>query len=377
MPQESIEGASVTLEEGQGDALRLLLSGRLDAETSGGALRAAQRALGARRPARLRVEAGDLAYCDTAGAALIDALRRRQEEGGGTFEFEGGPSGLAELLAALEAAPAEPARPASLEGGVARIGRGAVDLVADVGRLVAFVGEVTLAAAWAARNPRRVRWRDAIRIAERAGVDALPIVALVAFLMGLIMAFQSALPMKQFGVELFVADLVGISMVRELGPLMTGIVLAGRSGSAFAAELGTMKVGEELDALATMGLEPVRFLVLGRVMAGLLLTPLLALFAMACGLLGGLVVFLSFGFPVVTYGQQVGSAVDLVGLQIGLAKAAVFGLLVAGIGCQRGLETGRGASAVGLSTTRAVVSGIVLITVADGVFSALVYALGL
>ena len=191
------------------------------------------------------------------------------------------------------------------------------------------------------------------------------------------MAFQSAIPMRQFGAEIYVADLVSLSMLRELGPLMTAIIVAGRSGSAFAAEIGTMKVNEEINALTTMGLDPVRFLVVTRVIGAVLMMPLLTLFSNLMGLVGGAIVFLSFDFPLVTYYQQVLSAVHLKDLNGGLAKAFVFGILVAAIGCLRGLQTRTGASAVGLSATRAVVSGIVLIVVADGVFSVVFYYLGI
>jgi phospholipid/cholesterol/gamma-HCH transport system permease protein len=158
---------------------------------------------------------------------------------------------------------------------------------------------------------------------------------------------------------------------------MTAIILAGRSGSAFAAEIGTMKVNEEINALTTMGLDPVRFLVVTRVIAAVLMTPLLTLFSNLMGLAGGMMVFLSFDFPLVTYYQEVLGAVQLRDLLGGLAKSLVFGILVAGIGCLRGLQTRTGASAVGLSTTRAVVSGIVLIVLADGVFSVVFYYLGI
>ena len=161
------------------------------------------------------------------------------------------------------------------------------------------------------------------------------------------MAFQAAIPMRQFGAEIFVANLIGLSMLRELGPLMTAIILAGRSGSAFAAELGTMKVNEEIDALTTMGIDPVHFLVVPRVISAVLMTPLLALFSDLLGLIGGAVVLLSLGFPLITYINQVLSAVAFGDLLGGLVKSFVFGILVAGIGCLRGLQTKTGASAVG------------------------------
>jgi phospholipid/cholesterol/gamma-HCH transport system permease protein len=213
-------------------------------------------------------------------------------------------------------------------------------------------------------------------IAELAGVNALPIVALIGFLLGLIMAFQSAIPMRQFGADIFVANLIGLSMLRELGPLVTAILLAGRSGSAFAAELGTMKFREEIDALSTMGLDSVRFLVVPRLLAAVTMTPLLTIFANLFGLIGGAVVMVSLGYPLVTYGNQLLSAVHIRDLVSGLSKSLVFGMVVAGVGCLRGLQTMTGASAVGESTTRAVVSGIILIAIVDGVFAVVFYCLG-
>ena len=251
-----------------------------------------------------------------------------------------------------------------------------MDVWRDTRTLISFVGELTAALAHAALHPRGVRWRDALRVAESAGVNALPIVALVSFLMGLIMAFQAAVPLRQFGAELFVANLIALSMLRELGPLMTAIILAGRSGSAFAAELGTMKVREEIDALKTMGLDPVRFLVVTRVVAAVAMTPLLTIFADLLGLIGGAVVMLSLGFPLITYFNQIQYAVTYGSLLGGLLKAFVFGILVAAIGCLRGLHTGTGATAVGESTTSAVVSGIILIAITDGIFSVVYYYLG-
>lgn len=183
--------------------------------------------------------------------------------------------------------------------------------------------------------------------------------------------------MRRFGADIFVADLLGIAMLREMGPLITAIILAGRSGSAFAAELGTMKVREEIDALRTMGLEPVRFLVLPRVIAAVAMIPVLTVFANLFGLMGGAIVMRSLGYPLVTYVNQVLSAVTVGDLMGGLLKSFVYGIVVAAVGCLRGLETKTGASAVGQSTTSAVVSGIVLIAIVDGLFAVVFYALGL
>ncbi len=174
------------------------------------------------------------------------------------------------------------------------------------------------------------------RICERVGADALPIVALISFLLGVILAFQSAMPMRKFGAEIFVADLIGLAMLRELGPLMTAILLAGRSGAAFAAEIGTMKVNQEVDALTTMGLDPVRFLVTPRVIAALLMTPLLTLFADLVGLLGGAMTMQSFAIPFVTFVHEVEGIVTFSDFMAGFVKSFVFAILIAGIGCLRG-----------------------------------------
>src|SRR5438105_1545464 len=223
--------------------------------------------------------------------------------------------------------------------------------------------------------PRRIRWKDVLYTCEQVGVNALPIVALISFLLGIILAFQSAVPMKQFGAEIFVADLVGLSILRELGPLMTAILLAGRSGAAFAAEIGTMKVNEELNALTTMGLDPVRFLVVTRIIAALLMMPLLVIFADLIGILGGALTMVSFNIPISAFLHEVDSLVDVKDLLAGLAKAPVFAILIAGIGCLRGLQTQTGASAVGISATRAVVSAIILLVVVDGIYAFVYYLL--
>jgi phospholipid/cholesterol/gamma-HCH transport system permease protein len=265
----------------------------------------------------------------------------------------------------------EPRRGSSIE----EIGAIASDLARDTRDQIAFIGETMAALVDAARHPRSVRWKDVWRICERVGADALPIVALISFLVGVILAFQSAIPMKRFGAEIFVADLIGLAMLRELAPLMTAILLAGRSGAAFAAEIGTMKVNEEVNALTTMGLDPVRFLVTTRIIAALLMTPLLTLFADLVSLIGGALTMQSFNIPFVTFRHEVESIVDFSDFMAGFVKSFVFAVVIAGVGCLRGLQTAAGASAVGDSATRAVVSGIILLVIVDGIFAVLYYFL--
>lgn len=371
---ESVLQVHLPSEEG----LVFSIIGPLDSKTTGLAWRTAMNSLQLANPRRLIVDAARLTYCDGAGAALLLELHRRQSNRQGTCEIRSldpAYQALVDLYGRSDGQSPEPAAPAA--SSVEQIGRATVAMWNDIVVLIAFVGELCVALGRALRHPGLVRWRDAWLTAELAGVNALPIVALLGFLLGLIMAFQSAIPMRQFGADLYVANLIGLSMLRELGPLLTAIILAGRSGSAFAAELGTMKVSEELDALTTMGLEPVGFLVVPRVIAAVAMTPLLAVFAGVFGLIGGAVVMLSLGFPLVTYMNQVKAAVTVGDMLGGLGKSFVFGIVVAAIGCLRGLQTKSGASAVGESTTRAVVSGLVLITIVDGVFAVIFYALGI
>ena len=364
--------------DGPRDGLfKLIFAGRLDSATTGTVWRPASSALIQAKAKSAVVDASAIDYCDGAGIALLVHLRQVQSKTGGHLEI----AGLRpEFVSLLDDWAPEP----GIAAGGARsrrknltveLGEATVEVWRDVQVLVSFVGEMSVALAHAAIHPRSVRWRDALTIAETVGVNALPIVALISFLMGLIMAFQAATPLRQFGAELFIANLIGLSILRELGPLMTAIILAGRSGSAFAAELGTMKVREEIDALRTMGLDPVRFLIVPRVLAAVCMTPLLTVFADLIGLIGGAVVMLSLGFPLITYFHQVQYAVSYGSLVGGLVKAFVFGILVAGIGCLRGLQAGTGATAVGESTTSAVVSGIILIAITDGIFSVVYYYL--
>ena len=359
-------------------SFKLIIAGRLDSTTTGNIWSRATAAVKKAKAATVEVDASGIDYCDGAGIALFVQLRRLQSNAGGSLQITGLRPEFAELLDGSEPesrgeTPAENTASTRL---AEEIGEATVEVWRDIQILVSFVGELSVGLVYAAFHPRSVRWRDALRVAEAAGVNALPIVALVSFLMGLIMAFQAAIPLRQFGAELFIANLIGLSILRELGPLMTAIILAGRSGSAFAAELGTMKVREEIDALRTMGLDPVRFLIVTRVVAAVCMTPLLTIFADLVGLIGGAVVMLSLGFPLVTFFHQVQYAVSYGSLVGGLVKAFVFGILVAGIGCLRGLQTKTGATAVGESTTSAVVSGIILIAITDGIFSVVYYYLG-
>jgi len=362
-----------------GAVLTVTLSGRLEAVSMASLWRPTISALEEARPALIKVDASEVTYCDGAGISLFFELLRRQEKNGGRLEIIGLAEEFQRLLdlfdpAEFEAGAAKRAQPSNI---LAETGRTVYLVWRDAVQFIAFVGELSIALAQAARHPGKIRWADTLRICESTGVNALPIIALISFLVGLIMAFQAAIPMRLFGAEIYVANLIALSMIRELGPLMTAIVLTGRSGSAFAAELGTMKVNEEIDALTTMGLDPMGFLVVPRVIAGLTMTPLLTVFADLVGVLGGSIVLLSLGYPMVTYVNQVLTSVTYVDFLGGLAKSFVFGLMIAGVGCLRGLQAETGASAVGESTTRSVVTGIILIVLIDGAFSVVYFYLGI
>ena len=377
MESPSFNGAKLRSDGPRNGLLKLAIDGRLDADSTGRVWRESTRLVATARAATVNLDASAMDYCDGSGIALLIQLGRLQHKAGGKLEIHGLRPEFQELLDDWSQSSSDTTEsknkirvPLAEE-----VGRSAVRLWDDIRAVISFIGQLGLAMVKAALHPSMVRWRDTLLVAEELGVNALPIVALLSFLVGVIMAFQAAVALRQFGAEIFVANMIGLSVLREMGPLMTAIIIAGRSGSAFAAEIGTMKVREEIDALKTMGLEPVRFLVVPRVLAAVVMTPVLTVFADLFGVMGGSVVMLSLGFPLITFFYQLQSAVSYGSLVGGWVKAFAFGILIAAIGCLRGLQTETGASAVGLSTTHAVVSGIILIVVTDGIFSIIYYYL--
>lgn len=256
---------------------------------------------------------------------------------------------------------------------LADIGKSVVEWWRDAKGGFAFLGETCVALVSLVRHPRQFRFADSMLAFQRATFDGLPISTGIGFLLGVILAFQSAAALKMFAVEVYVADLLAIGLFRELGPLVTAIILAGRSGSAFAAEIGTMKVDEELDALTTMGLPPVRFLVLPRVFAVVLAMPILTVFAELAGLFGGAIVLEMMRVPTVVFWNHVTASSTVFMIVFGLVKSALFGLLVGLIGCSAGMRTKSTADGVGVSATKAVVGGIIAIAVSDGILAVLCY----
>ena len=261
---------------------------------------------------------------------------------------------------------------------VAQVGEATVHLFAEAKAVLSFFGELLISAWHSIKHPRSINYRDITLTMERAGADAAPIVLLINFLIGFVMAYQSALQLKQFGANIFVADLVGLSMTRELGPLMTAIIVCGRTGAAFAAELGTMKVSEEVDALRTLGFMPLRYLVMPRILGLLLVAPLLTLLADAVGILGGLVVgALTLDITPTAYWVQTVKVVGTWDVFSGVMKSMVFAGSIGMIACQQGLATSGGAEGVGRRTTAAVVSILFTLILLDAVFTVLFGVLGL
>ncbi|MCG3133262.1 MAG: hypothetical protein HMLKMBBP_00387 [Planctomycetes bacterium] len=315
--------------------------------------------------------------CDSAGAALLVHLRRESaaRNGGRDAPITGAVAQVASMLAIVEDADVHPISPVAPphepdDGVFERVGGAAMRLAEAARGGLGYVGDVTASLAQALASPRTVRWKDAFLYMTRAGADALPIVALINVLMGIILAFQGVSLLGKLGFESYTPEAVSVSVVLELGPLMTAILVAGRSGSAFAAEIGTMTVNEEVDALRTMGLDRTRFLVVPKLLALLAMMPLLVVFADACGLLGGLLIGVTaLDMTIAQYMAKSFEQLDLWGASQGLIKGEAYALSIAAVSCWRGLRTGNGAQGVGLSATSAVVSSIFLIIVCDAVLT--------
>lgn len=356
------------------------LAGRLDAKTISHLLSEGRQMIAKADTPGLMIDLEAVDYMDTAGAAFLCLLEDESGKKGiqnfSIVHLKPGYSDLLDMAKEVRKADFSAQKPGTLSF-IENRGKFLLDTLAEAKEFITYTGEITYALFQSLLNPKKIRWADTFLVAERAGVDALPIVALISFIVGLVMAFQAAIPMRMFGAELYVANLIGISMVRELGPLMTAIILAGRSASAFAAEIGTMRINEEIDALTVMGLDPVKFLIVPRVIAATCITPLLTIFSNLVGILGGAVVITSMGYPFISYYDQIASFVSWGDFTGGLVKCFVFGVLIAAAGCIRGYQTESGPSAVGISTTRAVVTGIILIAVFDGIFSIVYYCLGI
>lgn len=355
------------------DVVTFSLEGRITARTVGSIWAEALQTL-ARHPDRpIVIDASRLEHLDATGIALLYDLRSRQRLAGAEVEIRGLDPSLAVSVPGYDPAELrEPVPGAPRLGPVERIGRAAARELAAARSMLTFLADCGVALLQAIPRRGVIRWGEVLSVATEAGANAVPIVLLIGFLMGVIIAFEIGLVAQQFGAVIFVVDGVGVAVLRELGALMTAIVFAGRTGAAFAAQIGTQKVNEEVNAIMTFGLDPVRFLVLPRLIAAVLVVPLLTVLADVVGIFGGALVLASFNIGFVQFYNHLLGAVGIEDFLVGVVKAAVFGLAIAAIGCQRGLATGAGATSVGLSATSAVVTSIIWIVVLDGLFTVLI-----
>jgi phospholipid/cholesterol/gamma-HCH transport system permease protein len=323
--------------------------------------------------APLAADAARIDALDTAGAWVLQSLLKRLRDQGTAVSLHGLRPEFSQLLALVtEQAANQPAAPApGAPGGMlAQLGQISAGLLDQGLALLTFVGETAAALATCVAHPARLRWRPVLFNLNSAGLSALPIVGLLSFLLGIVVAYQGAAQLRQYGANIFVADLVGLSMLREFAPLITAIIIAGRSGSAYAAQIGTMGVTEEIDAMRTLGIQPLELLVLPKLIALVIALPLLTVFADALGVFGGMLMAraqLSVTF--VEFIERFVNAVDISDYLVGICKAPVFAAIIAMIGCFQGFRTRGGADGVGRQTTRSVVQSIFLVIVADALFS--------
>jgi phospholipid/cholesterol/gamma-HCH transport system permease protein len=331
-------------------------------------------------PAKLTVDLARLDYLDSAGALMLIETQAKAKARSIPFSFVNLSADTGKVLGLIDAEalrqpPLIKARRS--EGFVEQVGGATLSVLDDLVQVITFLGDLIISLFSSLFHPRSVRWDEIIFYMKKAGVEGLPILGLISFLLGLILAFMTSLQLKQFGANIFVASLMAIAMTKELGPIMTAIIVAGRSGSAFAAEIGTMKVNEEVDALMVMGFDPVRFLAVPKVTAAIIVVPLLTLYSDFFGLLGGLVVGITgLDLTIYSYLHETQKSITIFDIVVSHIKSMVFAFLIAGIGCQRGFQVRGGAQAVGTATTSAVVAAIFLIIVADSAFALVVQYLG-
>ena len=332
---------------------------------------------------QLVADGAQLEALDTAGAWVLQKLLLRLRGEGIVVNLRGLRPEFAKLLQAVgqqAAAQADaPYTPASAPATtLERAGRSAAAAFEQGVALLAFVGETTLALAASVAQPARFRWRPILYNIRSAGVDGLPIVGLLSFMLGIVVAYQGADQLRQYGANIFVADLVGLSMLREFAPLITAIIIAGRSGSAYAAQIGTMAVTEEIDAMRTLGIAPLDLLVLPKIFALAIALPLLTVFADVLGVIGGMLMArVQLGVGYGEFLDRFLKAVSITAYMVGICKAPVFAAIIAVVGCFQGFRTKGGADSVGRQTTRSVVQAIFLVIVADGLFSVAFSALDL
>lgn len=333
------------------------------------------------QPAQIfRFNSQALESWDTGLITFLLKLRRLCGRKHIEIDFSGLPDGVQRLISLATAVPERQGvrKGSAKENPVARLGNKAIRTTGGAQEMVAFIGDAFLTFLRFLVGKAQYRRSDLAQTIQECGAKALPIVTLISVLVGLILAFVGAVQLQQFGAQIYVANLVGLGMAREMGAMMTAIIMAGRTGAAFAAQLGTMRVNQEIDAFITMGISPMEFLVLPRMLALMLMMPLLCIYSDLLGILGGAIVGITMlDLGVSQYFYQTQGAVTLTDFAVGLVKSAVFGVLVAIAGCLRGMQCGSSSAAVGLATTSAVVTGIVFIVVSDSILTVIYDVLGI
>jgi phospholipid/cholesterol/gamma-HCH transport system permease protein len=320
--------------------------------------------------ADIEIDSSAISAMDTSGAWLLNRTAKALEQQGYSVRIIGLRAEPKTLLDLVSACSVLPSSAKSNAGLLASIGGLSWHVVENMSGMLAFVGESAIALMRLIAQPRRIRWRTIFHNLQTAGFEALPIVGLLSFLMGLVIAYQGADQLQRIGANIYIADLVGLTMLRELSPLLTAIIVAGRSGSAYAAQIGTMKVTEEIDALRTIGVVPQELLVLPKILALVIALPLLTVYADMCGVLGGMIMAgskLDVSFTV--FIDRLGNAVSLSSFLTGIVKAPVFAVIIALVGCFQGFQVGGSADSVGRQTTSSVVQAIFLVILADALFS--------
>ena len=373
----------------QGEALQISLSGdwTLAHSSTGSQPSPANRLfeetkarLGSSRISKLTFESYDLKQWNSSTVVLMTALQTLAEGSGAQIDESGLPDGVQGLQALARAVPARGERrtESKIRNPVTYTGTLAINVGNETHNIVTFLGESILSFGRWGRGKAIFQRSDVTSLIQDAGPNALIIVGIINLLMGVILAFMGAVQLQQFGASIYVANLVALGQTREIAPMMTAIIMAGRTGAAYAAQLGTMQVNEEIDSLQTFGFDPFDFLVLPRMIALAIMMPFLILYADVAGMLGGYLIGLGMlDLTHTAYMVQTVNAIDLIDISIGVVKGSVFGVLVAITGCMRGMQSGRSASAVGDAATSAVVSGIIAIIVATAIFSVLTNALGI
>ena len=351
----------------------VLLSGSLDVDTAAPALKKLTAELKQNSFTALVIDLEGIDGIDDYGALILDELRKALNIPSARFKIINPPEKFNETLSRVMQVDDNQCEIASRKTNlnpIAQLGESTITILTGLKFFVAFIGSIVLAIARIIKKPKSLRLGDIVRHMKTTGVDALPVVALISFLLGLIMAFMSSLQLQKFGANLYVASLVSLAMVSELGPIMTAIIVAGRSGSAYAAEISTMKISEEVDALVTMGFDPTLFLAIPRIAAAVVVVPILTQFANLFAISGGLLIGVTMlDLSATSYISQTIKTLTLFELMWGLSKSFVFAIIISAVGCLRGFQAKGGASSVGHSATSAVVTSIFLIVLIDSFFA--------